>query len=352
MQKPVATTMLGGIEPSILAPRTVPVLESDVVRFAREHLARQGYTEIFVPRMVRATGACENVDTLFEVSVGGDDSWFNVPHVYLAQTGQLYLEAWVPSLGRAYCVGPSFRAEEAVDSRHLSEFTMVEIELVTDFQGLLGAIEGIFGAVREGVLGRKDAKERYGLSPQALKMLEHCAPPFPKMTYDEAIEALQKLGKDISWGDDIDSANEALLVTQVSDKPLFITHYPNPLWDHGKSIEVEKFFNMQPDPAKPHLVQSADLILPYAGEAVGSAARIYDAKTLIERLTGSRMFKRLQEKGGSLDDFGWYVNQMQTRGSVPHAGCGIGVSRVLKWLRQEDDIRRSVTFPINRANII
>ena len=118
-----------------LPSRTVPMLESDVVRFAREHLARQGYTEIFVPRMVRATGACENVDTLFAVSVQGEAGWFNAPHVYLAQTGQLYLEAWVPSLGRAYCVGPSFRAEEAVDTRHLSEFTMIEIELVTDFQG-------------------------------------------------------------------------------------------------------------------------------------------------------------------------------------------------------------------------
>lgn len=137
----------------------IPRLESDVVRFTREHLVRNGYTEIFVPRMVRATGACENIDTLFEVRVDGSERWFGGRNVYLAQTGRLYLEALVPALKKVYCVGPSFRAEPAVDARHLAEFTMVEIELATDFAGLLSAIEGVFGAIREGVLGKENAEK-------------------------------------------------------------------------------------------------------------------------------------------------------------------------------------------------
>lgn len=332
---------------------TFPRLESELIAAARARLRKEGYTEIFVPRMVRATGACENVDTLFEISVDKNYDWFGQNcRAYLAQTGQLYLESWVPKLNKTYCVGPSFRAEYDVDARHLTEFTMLEIEFAGDFQMLLSEIEGIFSAMIHRVLRDQNIEKNFGLTATDRSRLKRALPPFPKTTYTEAITILQNKGIDIQWGDDIKTKQEAMLVDHFGKKPLFITHYPNPLVDHGKEIEVEKFFNMIPDPHQPHLVQSADLILPIAGEAVGSAARIYDPQTMVERLTASKMFKRLQAKGGGLEDFAWYIHQLQTHGSIPHAGCGIGISRVIKWLRGAEDIREAITFPSNREILI
>lgn len=330
----------------------LPRLESELLAACRTYLKKTGYTEIFVPRVVRATGACENIDTLFEVSVEKNFNWFGDCHSYLAQTGQLYLESWVPVLGKVYCVGPSFRAEPTVDARHLTEFTMLEIELAGNFQMLLKEIENIFEAMMHRILREPHIEKQFGLTKHDRARIKKSLPPFPKITYTGAISILQNKKINIEWGDDIRTSAEALLVKHFGSKPLFITHYPNPLWDHGKEIEVEKFFNMMPDPHEPHLVQSADLILPIAGEAVGSAARVYDAQILIERLTASRMFKRLQQKGGGLEDFAWYVHQLQTYGSPPHGGCGIGISRVIKWIRGVADIREAIAFPSNREILI
>lgn len=123
------------------------------------------------------------------------------------------------------------------------------------------------------------------------------------------------------------------------------------MWDHGKEIEVEKFFNMLTDPEHPGLVLSADLILPIAGEAVGSAARVDDPKILVDRLSRSKMFDRLLALGGSMDDFAWYVERANEK-MVPHAGCGFGMSRILRWIAGADDIKDAVTFASNQHQII
>jgi len=140
-------------------------------------------------------------------------------------------------------------------------------------------------------------------------------------------------------------------VEKFGNQPLFITHYPNPLYDHGKEIEVEKFFNMIPDPKNPKYVLSADLILPIGGEAVGAAQRVHKFEELKWRLENSRMFKRLVKKGGSLDDFAWYLERVKEK-SVPHSGCGFGIARILKFIKGEEDIKKVVTFPSNQENII
>lgn len=323
----------------IFSPEVVR-LESTLLMAARRYLEDKGYTEVNVPRMVSATGACENIDTLFEVSSPNIDAF--PKRVYLAQTGQLYLESFVPDLEKVYCIGPSFRAEPKVDERHLWEFTMLEIELKTDFEGLLREIEGIFQAMVLGLLGKKRLEAKFGLSRNHVRALERNLPPFRKLSYTQAIEILQQFVP-IRWGDDIKTVCEQKLIDYFEGKPLFITHFPNPQWDHGREIQVEKFFNMIPDPENPEVVLSADLILPYGGEAVGAAARVYDAKMLEERLRRSRMFNRLVEKGGSLEDFRWYIEKTKER-AVPHAGCGIGLARVIQWIYQRDDIRNCCTF--------
>lgn len=326
------------------------LLEAQVFKAGRAHLEKEGFVEIFPPRIVRASGACENVNTLFEVSSNKDFEWFGETkkyQAYLAQTGQLYLEAFVPYLRKVYCVGPSFRAETGSDNRHLTEFQMMEIEFAGNFDKLLAEIEGFVYSIVQSLIKLPEAKqEEMGLSEAHIARLKKTKPVFPKLTYDEAIE---KLG--LEWGDDISSKKEAELVAQFSDHPVFITRYPDPMWDHKKEIEVEKFFNMLPDPEHPGLVLSADLILPIAGEAVGSAARVDDPKTLVKRLAGSKMFKRLVEMGGNMDDFRWYIEHSKEK-MVPHAGCGFGMSRILRWIAGADDIKNAVTFPSNQHHII
>lgn len=332
---------------------TVLRVEAATMQAAREYITAQGFIELFPPRIVRASGACENIDTLFEVRVDGEHQWFapagRPTHSYLAQTGQLYLEAFVPSIKKVFCVGPSFRAEAGVDNRHLTEFTMLEIEFAGGFEELLGHIQGLVSTVAHRVA--EDAA-RLELAKDRARALAGCPREFPRMTYDEAIATLRVKGENIAWGDDINSKREQILVAETGGHPLFITHYPDPMYDFGASIEVEKFFNMLPDPARPGRVQSADLILPVAGESVGAAARVHEIDMLVSRLQKSKMFSRLVARGGTIDDFGWYINHVRANGAVPHAGCGFGMSRILQWIHGATDIRHAVTFPQNQQLII
>jgi len=323
-----------------------------VLKSARKYLESQNYTEVVTPRVVRASGACENVNTLFEVSSEENMKWFNGHKAYLAQTGQLYLEALVPTLKNVYCIGPSFRAEQKVDARHLTEFQMIEIEHPGGFSELLSYIEGFVSSIARDVANYTDATKEFGLSEERLKKLATCPIEFTKINYDEAIEKLKTLGEDIKWGDDINTKQEALLVKEFGDQPVFITRFPDPMHDFGQPIEVEKFFNMLPDPQNPGRVLSSDLILPFSGEAVGAAARVHEADILVQRLENSRMFKRLQERGGGIEDFQWYINQVKTNGAVPHAGCGFGMSRIMQWIIGTDDIRNAVAFPSNKEELI
>jgi asparaginyl-tRNA synthetase len=322
---------------------------SEVFKSSRKHLEERGFTEILVPRLVRATGACENVNTLFEVYAEGNYQWFG-RRSYLAQTGQLYLEALVPQLQKVYCVGPSFRAETHVDSRHLTEFQMIEIEFAGNFHELLIEIEELIKKVASDLIFLS-AKIDLGLSYQNLLRLKKLPDRFPKITYDEAIKILQTEDERIEWGDDISSQREKILLRKFENQPIFITHYPDPCCDFGKDIEVEKFFNMLSDPETPGRVLSSDLILPFGGEAVGSAARVHLPEEMIRRLKNSKMFKRLKELGGDISDFQWYIDELK-KGSTPHSGCGFGMARIVQWLLGEEDIRKSVTFPSNKEQLI
>jgi len=324
-------------------------LISQILKAGREILEKRGFTEVVVPRIVRATGACENVNTLFEVSVEKNYKWFG-NQAYLAQTGQLYLEALVPELDKVYCSGPSFRAEGKVDERHLTEFMMMEIEFAGNFDQLLVEIEFFVKTITDKIVEVSRLQE-FGLSEETLIRLESCPKVFTKLTYDEAINLLKELGEKIEWGDDINSVREKILIEYFKNQPIFITRYPDPMYDFGKEIEVEKFFNMLPDAENPGRVLSSDLILPYGGESVGSAARVHLADEMVARLKNSKMFKRLEKMGGSLDDFAWYIEQLK-KGSVPHAGCGFGLARIIQWILGTADIKEAVIFPSNKSMII
>ena len=326
-------------------------LEGFVLKEAEKFFADKGFVPLFPPKIVRASGACENINTLFEVSVDNNHKWFD-RNAYLSQTGQLYLEAMVPSLEKVYCVGPSFRAESKIDTRHLTEFTMLEIEFAGNFEELLAYEESLVHHLAQKVSKHPKAKEDFGLSDKDLERLTKCPTKFQRFTYDQAIKKLEELGEDIKWGDDISSQREKLLLATIDNQPLFITHYPDPMYEEHKNIEVEKFFNMLPSQDSPGRVLSADMILPFGGEAVGAAARVHILEELVKRLKNSKMYKRLKAKGGDLDDFAWYINQIKKNGAVPHAGCGFGMSRILQYISGKTNITEAVTFPSNKGNII
>jgi asparaginyl-tRNA synthetase len=327
-------------------------LISQALRSSRCYLEEKGYVEVAVPRVVRASGACENVNTLFEVSVDGDFNWFNQNKGYLAQTGQLYLEAMVPYLGKVYCSGSSFRAEPKADNRHLIEFQLLEIEFAGDFDELLKEVQGVVQRMASDLLKHNNPEKEFDLKEKDLKRLENSLVDFPQVTYDEAIELLNQLGQEIHWGQDITSQMEQKITAYFGEVPVFITRFPDPCWDFGKEIEVEKFFNMLPDPENPGRVLSCDMIMPYGGEAVGAAARVHQAETLTQRLSHSRMFKRLLEKGGGWSDFAWYLDRVRENGCVPHVGGGFGLARVIQFIKGSGDIRECVSFVSNKEYLI
>lgn len=325
-------------------------LERQIIKSMRDFLEGNLFFEIFPPKLVKASGACENINTLFEVGVDNNLYWFNPkdPHkAYLSQTAQLYLEAFVPYLKKVFTIGPSFRAESGNDDRHLIEFTMLEIEFAGNFKQLLRYIERIVFKVLSDIINLSTKeKKALDIDKKNIERLKKIKLPFPRITYDEAIKILK-----LSFGSDILRQNEEILIQKFDNQPIFITHFPNPLFDHGKNLEVEKFFNMIPDPENPARVLSSDLILPFGGESVGSAQRIHKIGELKWRLENSKMFKRLKERGGSLKDFEWYINRVAEK-SVPHAGGGFGIGRVLKFIKGEKDIRNILTFPSNQENLI
>lgn len=302
-------------------------VEAELLKAARAYFDANGFTEIVVPHITRATGSCENMDTLFGIDFFGRQA-------YLRQTGQLYLESFIQRLGRVYCVGPSFRAEPSVDERHLTEFTLIEIELPSDLNELMSHIEGtIFSMIQSVLKNRQNEMEILGIDK---KKLQDISIPFKKITYKEAIGLVG-----LEWGADLKSSHEAKLVEYFGDKPLFVTHYPKEI----------KFFNMKTNKEDPKVVNSTDLLLPHSGEAVGSAEREHEHDELIKRLETSVMFEQLKKRGGSLEDFGWYLNILK-KGSIPHSGCGFGLNRITQFILGTKDIRHSTAFPQNRESLI
>jgi len=304
-------------------------IEAALLRGARKYFDANNFTEIIVPHLTRATGACENIATMFTVDHFGENC-------YLAQTGQLYLEVLTPFLKKVWCVGPSFRAEPSVDERHLTEFTLIELEFEGNLAKLIEHVENVIDSmIQEVIKTRQEDMELLGIDKQRINVL----PPFKKVTYTEAVSQLSGYG--VKWGDDLKSIHEKTLVEIYSNQPLFITHYP-------KAI---KFFNMKTNEHNSNVVNSTDLILPFSGEAVGAAEREYKYEPLLKRLEESNMLRQLIEKGGTIHDFDWYLDFYQLHEGTPHSGCGIGLNRVTQYVLGSTDIRASTVFPMNKETM-
>ncbi len=308
----------------------VDKINSNLYTGAMEYLIKNGFCWVEVPTITKITGACENVDTLYCLDHFGVEA-------YLAQTGQLYLEAKIPSHKKVWTAIASSRAEAQVDERHLNQFTLLEFEHAGNLDMLLENIEAMVKAmVKKAVDESSEELELIGVDNEKLSVYDK---KFSRITYTKAIEMLETVF-DIKWGADLKSPHELFLVDALGGKPLFITHYPKEI----------KFFNMRVNDDDESIVNSADLIMPFSGESVGSAERENNYERLVERLLDSPMFKILKSKGKTIDDFGDYLNMVK-KNPVLHSGCGIGFNRISQSVLQSKDIRTSTNYPINSQNL-
>ncbi len=314
---------------------------------ARSHYATIGLTYVEVPLIVGITGACENVDTLFRVG-----SRLGVP-LFFSQTGQLSLEQALQYFPGVYTVIHSGRDEETEDDRHLRQFRLTEEEFdwtLAGMQGeaydeekmyeaLLAHIEGATKAIAATILKQHGGMidQAYGQRSQAV--LESLALPYLRISYEDALALLAKNGfPDLRWGDDLKTEHEARVVKLLNGdsfpRPVFIMRYPKDI----------KFFNMKVSQKDERVVLSTDLVFPCAGEGVGAAVREHDGDRLTQRLVGSTMFRLHRERGGTLEDFDWYLNLVQSGNTRPHAGYGIGNERLIQYLIGQKDIRNCSVF--------
>ncbi len=281
----------------------------------------QGYTLTDAPIFTPA--ACEGTSTLFEVN------YFDDQKAYLTQSGQLYIEATAMALGKVYTFGPTFRAEKSKTRRHLTEFWMLEPEAAyVELDEVMDLGEGLVSAIVQSVLKNK-SRELETLKRDT-KKLENVKPPFPRITYEEAIGILQKHGNPAKFGDDI-GGDEETLISNAFDRPVLIHRYPAAI----------KAFYMQPDAQRPDLALAFDMIAPEGyGEIIGGSQRIHDYDLLV---------KRLREHHLPEEAFQWYLD-LRRYGSVPHAGFGLGFERLLMFLTGVSNIRDVIPFPRTPGN--
>ena len=280
-----------------------------------DYFRKSGFYEVQTPMFI--TAAVEGGATLFKVD------YFGQP-VYLTQSSQFYLEALIYSLEKVYVVAPSFRAEPSRTRRHLTEFWHAEMEIAwADMEDAVKVGEELITHVVNKVLEERQAELK--LLGRNTEMLERAKPPFYRVSYDEAVEILQKKGVRISWGDDI-GADEERALTLEFDKPIVLYGFPEKL----------KAFYHRNDPRRPEVTLSFDVLLPEGyGEVIGGGERIYDAKELVDKII---------RFGLNPADYQWYID-LRRYGSVPHAGFGLGVDRLTMWIVGADHIRDVVPFP-------
>ena len=288
----------------------------EVISAVRDFFNEQGFiladTPIFTP------AACEGTTTLFPVD------YFEDQKVFLTQSGQLYAEANAMALGRVYNFGPVFRAEKSKTRRHLTEFWMVEPEMAyATLDDVIDLAEGLVVAVVSRVLDTR-RRELKALERDT-SALENVKPPFPRISYDEAVSILNEKGQPFEWGGDLGGTDETIL-SQHFDRPVAIHRYP---------AGVKPFY-MEPDPQRPELALCVDMLAPEGvGEIIGGSQRLASYDVLLQRI---------REHGLPQEAFEWYLD-LRRFGSVPHGGFGMGIERVVGWICGLEHVREAIPFP-------
>ncbi|WP_025026809.1 asparagine--tRNA ligase [Caldalkalibacillus mannanilyticus] len=290
-------------------------IRSEIIRAVYEFFAENGYIKVDPP--ILTPTSAEGTTNLFHTKYFDEDA-------YLSQSGQLYMEAAAMALGKVYSFGPTFRAEKSKTRRHLIEFWMIEPEMAfVDHEENLQIQENFVSYIIQSVL--KNCRLELAALERDISKLEKIVAPFPRITYDEAIDLLQKKGHDIKWGEDFGAPDETAIAEHY-EMPVFITHYPT---------EIKAFY-MKPDPQRPEVVLCADLIAPEGyGEIIGGSQRIDDPALLEERFDEHHLSKEAYQ---------WYLD-LRKYGTVPHSGFGLGLERTVAWISGTEHVRETIPFP-------
>ena len=290
-------------------------VRAEVVRAIRDWLDSHGFINLDTP--ILTPSSCEDTTTLFETDYFGD-------RAYLTQSGQLYNEAEIMSFGKVYCFGPTFRAEKSKTRRHLLEFWMVEPEMAwADLDECMRVEEELVSYVVQTTL--KNRAEELKTLERDTALLEKVEPPFPRITYDSAVEILHRDGVSIEWGDDFGAPHEAALAEHF-EKPVFVHHYPTQC----------KAFYMEFDPERPDVCLSVDLLATEGyGEIIGGGQRSASYEYLEQQV---------EQLGISRQAYEWYLD-LRRYGSVPHSGFGLGLERTVAWICGVKHIRETIPFP-------
>ena len=290
-------------------------VRAEVEQAIHDYLYDNDFVRIDTPILTGSIG--EHAGTLFKTDYFGDDA-------YMAQTGQLYVEAACPSFRRVYCFGPTFRAEKSKTRRHLTEFWMVEPEVAfADSDENMRLQERLVTYIVERALDR--CAEELKVLERDTSKLEGVKTPFPRISYTDAVAELQGKGSDVEWGRDLGATDELALMEQ-RELPLFVHDYP----------KAAKAFYMKENPADPRTVLCDDLLAPEGyGEIIGGSQREDDL---------DRLQARIREEELPEAAYAWYLD-LRRYGTFPHSGFGLGIERTVAWITGRHHIRELIPFP-------
>ena len=296
-------------------------VRAEIIKAARDFFDDRGFTLTDPPIITPA--ACEGTSTLFPVDYFDEQA-------FLTQSGQLYVEATAMAMGKVYSFGPTFRAEKSKTRRHLTEFWMVEPEVAyAELDDVMELAEGLITAIVKRCLEKRRADlQTIG---RDISKLEKIEPPFPRISYDDAVKNLQEghakgvLESKFEWGGDLGSPDETYLSAQF-DKPVMVHRYP---------AKVKAFY-MEPDPQRPELALCVDVLAPEGyGEIIGGSQRMASHELLLQRI---------HEHNLPEEAFKWYLD-LRKFGSVPHGGFGMGIERAVAWICGLEHVRETIPFP-------
>ncbi len=287
----------------------------EIIRASRDFLDERGFILVDTPLLTPL--ACEGTTNLFKVDYFDEEA-------FLSQSGQLYSEASCMAFGKVYCFGPTFRAEKSKTRRHLTEFWMVEPEVAfAELDDAMVLAEEFVSYIVARVLEKR--REELERLERDVSLLEKIAPPFPRISYQDAFTKLEEKGTETPRGADFGGTDETLISADF-ELPVIVHRYP---------MAIKPFY-MQPDPQDPDLALCMDILAPEGyGEIIGGSQRVHEPDLLAQRI---------QEHGLPEEAFRWYFD-LRHYGSVPHSGFGMGIERTLSWICGLSHVRETIPFP-------
>ncbi|OGI00170.1 MAG: asparagine--tRNA ligase [Candidatus Melainabacteria bacterium GWF2_37_15] len=299
------------------SPRQLAIMKirHNIIKTIRDYFNNNNFLLVDAPIFTPA--ACEGTTNLFETEYFDEKA-------YLTQSGQLYMEAAAMAFGKVYCFGPTFRAEKSKTRRHLTEFWMVEPEMAYyDLKMDMDLAEDFVETIVQSVVANNRAELE--VLERDISKLENIKKPFPRISYDEAIEILKSKGKEIQWGEDF-GGDEETVISEQFDRPVMIHRYP---------AECKAFY-MKQDPESPKHALCVDMIAPEGyGEIIGGGQREDNLDLLLGKIKEHKL---------NQEAFEWYLD-LRRYGSVPHAGFGLGIERTVGWLCGLHHVRETIPFP-------